>query len=575
MPPEVHTREDLDTRLAQLAGWRTATRDDVGVAERLVETREMDLIFPLSSAAFFDELFHYIGEIGAYRLLENLDPKERHGALYPFIQFVLFTLMRCVGGVQSMLATRELLLADEALMHQLGFNATQIQKGSTERGLSRRKEPVQIRGPFSFETVADNIVRIGPQKLAAMLNGAVACLAKAGMFPRQIDAILDATDNEATPTYEMDDPRPEEQRKADPLAVPKVTREKRPDVRANRHAKKIEVTVFGWKVWVVWEPKSKIPLAIMIDGINEPENKHAYAVLAQARANVAGHAVIRSVALDRGYLDGDLLSQIEADIPTIYIPAKSDMTITAEARSQARQAQELAALGKTLPNCTYQERVEKIARGAGKNKVIEERTTTVVRITGLSCDWWQPGGRSSAQYSKGFQSKPVNATVVLCWDGAQKEEDKEVVILDTDPSKEAFVGFDAYDHRSLIENTCNREAKEAWHLEAHPKRSEAGMRVQTYFVFFCMAIIAGFRVAHQKAEEAERRGEDTGMRRYRRNLAAQNRDKVAVFCGDQFGIYRNYEAMLLVGVPVRKAMQMGESTHSVLERVRARAASSA
>lgn len=575
MPREASTREELRTRLAQLTGWRTATRDDVGVAEHLVQTREMDIVHPLGEAAFFDELFQYIKEIGAYGLLESLDPQERRGALYPFIQFVLFTLMRCVGGVQSMLATHDLLLTDQGLMRVLGFNAAQIQHGSTDRGLSRRTEPVQIRGPFSFETVADNIVRIGPQRLAGLFNGAIACLAQQGLFPPKIDAVLDATDNEATPTYEMDDPRPEEQKQADPLPVPSVKRDKRPDVRANKHAKKIEVRVYGWKVWIVWEPRSQIPLALAIDGINVSDNEHAYAVLAQARANVAGHAVIRSVALDRGFLDGDLLSRIDADGLIVYIPAKSNMDITAEARSRAREAQSLASQGKTLPGCTYQERIEKIKRGAGKNALIEERTTIVVRITGLACDWWQPGGSSSAENSKDFEPKLVNATVVLRWDAGVNEQDKEPVLLDTDPSKKAFVGFDAYDNRSVIENTCNREAKEAWHLEGHPKRSEAGMRVQTYFVFFCMAIMVGFRVARQKAEEAERRRQDTGMRRYRRELAARNYNKVAVFCGEHFGIYDNNDLMLLLGIRVRELELLGESVQSVLERIRAHAASTA
>ena len=61
--------------------------------------------------------------------------------------------------------------------------------------------------------------------------------------------------------------------------------------------------------------------------------------------------------------------------------------------------------------------------------------------------------------------------MVLQWDGAPKDAEKEVVILDTDPSTDAFTGFDAYDDRSLIENQCNREAKESWFLEHHPKRS--------------------------------------------------------------------------------------------------------
>ncbi len=233
----------------------------------------MDQVSPLNEAAFFDELFHFVRAIGAWELLESLDPGTRAGALYPFIRFVLVTIMRCVGGVASMLATRDVLLTDEALMGVVGFNAVQVRDGSNDRGSSRRTRPVEIRGPFSYETVADNIVGVPKEQLVALLNGVIRCLAKQGVFPKRIDAVLDATDDEATPTYQTDDGR----------VVPSVTREKRPDVRANRHAKKIKVTVFGWKVWVVWEPVSRIPLAIALDDINVADNAHAYAVVALIR----------------------------------------------------------------------------------------------------------------------------------------------------------------------------------------------------------------------------------------------------------------------------------------------------
>ena len=360
------SRKELQTRLAELSSWQTATRDDAQVASALHETRTMDQVYPLSEAAFFDELFHYLREIGAWELLEDLDPKNREGALYPFLTFVLVTIMRCVGGVQSMLATRDVLLTDEALMGVLGFNAAQVRDGSNDRGLSRRTKPVEIRGAFSYETVADNIVAVGKDKLVAMFNGVVRCLAKQGIFPKRIDALLDATDDEATPGYETDDGK----------EVPSVTREKRPDVRANRPAKKTKVTVFGWKVWVVWEPVSRIPLAIAIDGINVADNEHAYEVVAQARKNVEGYATIRSVALDRGFLDGNLLSKIDGEGAIVYLPAKSNLTITTDAREIARRAEALAAQGRALEGTTYKERVEKVQRGAGKNATAGSRWAT-------------------------------------------------------------------------------------------------------------------------------------------------------------------------------------------------------
>src|SRR3989304_1727847 len=47
MPREAANRKDLRTRLADLSGWQTATRDDAAVAQWIHETRAMDQVDPL------------------------------------------------------------------------------------------------------------------------------------------------------------------------------------------------------------------------------------------------------------------------------------------------------------------------------------------------------------------------------------------------------------------------------------------------------------------------------------------------------------------------------------------------
>lgn len=543
-------------RLAEVAGWNTSTRDDTRVVTELHSSRVIDSVHALDHIAFFDEFFHYVRERGLWPDLEGLDPKTRKGPLYPFIQFVMMTIMRCVGGVQSMLAMHDLLLTDEALMAVVGFNADQVKHGANRRGEDRRKEPVEVQGALSYETIADNLVTIELAKLEKLFNAAIRALAAQGVFPKKIDAVLDATDDEATPTYVTDGGG----------EVPHVRREKRPDVRANRHAQKVEVTVYGWKVWVVWEPTSRVPLAIKIDAINVADNTHALAALLQARDNVLGYATLCSVALDRGFLDGKLLSAIERERITIYIPARADMHVTREARGIARRAVAAHARGSSLDGARVASRDREVTRGAGKNarKIVE--TTELVLVEALDCDWWGPDGDSSKSNAKDFVPHKVRAVVVMRWDGAPKGEEREVVLLTTDASNDPFVAFDAYDDRSLIENTCNREAKESWWLERHPKRSEAGVRVQAYFVFLCMALVAGFRAHRSASDEAERRGQDTGIARYRRQLAVSNRDRLLVIIGAHYAVLRSYEFALLLGVSVRDRQALGETVEGVLRR---------
>jgi len=543
-------------RLAEVAGWTTATRNDAAVVASLHRDKVIDGVHALDEVAFFDMFFHYLRERGLWPELEGLDPGTRKGPLYPFLQFVLMTIMRCVGGVQSMLAMHDLLLTDEAMMARLGFNAHQVARGTNLRGEDRRKEPVEIRGALSYETIADAIVTIELSKLEHLFNAAIRTLAAQGLFPKRIDAVLDTTDDEATPTYRTDSG----------AEVPRVTREKRPDVRANRSAQKVEVTVYGWKVWLVWEPVSKVPLAMKIDAINVSDNEHALAVLRQAQQNVRGHATLRSVALDRGFLDGKLLDEIERDGVVIYIPARSDMRVTCDARAIARMALEAHTRGRTVDGARVASRDREVTRGAGKKARTAVETTELVKIDAIDCDWWCPEGDSSKSNAKGFVPHRVGAVVVTRWDGVPKAEAREVVLLTTDPNADPFAAFDAYDDRSLIENTCNREAKESWWLERHPKRSESGVRVQAYFVFLCMALVAGFRAHRSATDEAERRGQDTGMTRYRRQLLASNRDRLLVLIGAQYALLRSYEFALLLGVTVRQREPLGDTTESVLRR---------
>jgi len=44
-----------------------------------------------------------------------------------------------------------------------------------------------------------------------------------------------------------------------------------------------------------------------------------------------------------------------------------------------------------------------------------------------------------------------------------------------------------------------------------------------------------------------------------------------LFCGDHFGIFKNYEVFLLVGISVREHVLMGEPAETVLARYRAKA----
>ena len=78
-----------------------------------------------------------------------------------------------------------------------------------------------------------------------MFNGVIRALAKAGVFAAKVTGIVDATDLETTAQYE---------------GCGQVTRKRKmTDKRGQVH--EIEVTVYGWKLIVLIEARTKIPLA--------------------------------------------------------------------------------------------------------------------------------------------------------------------------------------------------------------------------------------------------------------------------------------------------------------------------
>jgi hypothetical protein len=85
-------------------------------------------------------------------------------------------------------------------------------------------------------------------------------------------------------------------------------------------------------------------------------------------------------------------------------------------------------------------------------------------------------------------------------------------------------------------------------------------------VFLCMALVEGFRACRSVSDKAERRGQETGISRYRRALQQSNRDRLLVLIGAQYAIVRNYEFALLLGAKVRLHEDPGETVEQVLAR---------
>jgi hypothetical protein len=385
------TRHEITQNLAERLCWEVARRDDSRVARRLFRKQEVDGVYRLDEGAVLDAFFHFLQSIGVMALVEEVHGAAIHREMLPFVQYVLLYGVKTLFGIQRINALPSLLFSDEALMQLVGFNAQQVRQGICQRGATTRQGE-RLPGPICPDTLAKNIVKWHLRDLEAVFNGSIRALAKAGVFGKRVTGIADGTDLETTERY-----------RGCGQATRKVRIE---DKHGQRHD--IEVTVYGWKVLLLIDAVTKMPLAVKVGQIQEHEALWARALVTQARMTLAGEARLAKVVFDRGFLDGPTRWWLNQQGLRFVVPAKTNMAVTAEARAQAAAGEDL----------TVGRRVHTRRHGQGKTAWTERVETEVVGMTALTTDdqYGTPahGGQATR---RDCQANPINAVVVRQWQG--------------------------------------------------------------------------------------------------------------------------------------------------------------
>ena len=177
-------------------------------------------------------------------------------------------------------------------------------------------------GPICPDTLANNVVQRNLRDLEALFNGVIRALAQAGVFGKRVTGIMDGTDLETPHSYQ---------------GCGQVTRKRRIEDKWGR-VQEIEVTVYGWKVLLLIDAVTKIPLAVKVVQIQEHEALWTRALVTQSQANLAGHARLHKVVFDRGFLAGTDLWWLDQHGITFVVPAKDNMAVTVDARALRRRA---------------------------------------------------------------------------------------------------------------------------------------------------------------------------------------------------------------------------------------------
>ena len=518
-------------RIAERLTWCIAHRDQAGIAKDLAEGKDISEVYGLGEAGLFDEFFYFLDQFGIMDLFLGLDPQHtQRSSNITFPAVILIYVMRIVAGLAFFWHIHPVLLRSQPLMRIVGFNGTQIRDGTSQRGKKKSCAPPpnqnseqNIRGPLCPDSIAAYIQAISAHALEHFFNRVISILAAKSFFPKRIDALLDSSEIQSTELCE---------------GCGKVSKEKAPQLRHRKgRIRKVMETVFGFKLWVIWDPVSRLPLAIRFATIEHSDLDFAREVVSQAASNLAPHATIASLAIDRGFMDGPFLWWLADTMGIIfYIPAKTNMNVYKDALS-------------LLETGIAQTRERKRTIGAGKNKTTMMDHWHVVGIEGLtSAGFYGEKGSGSHENRSDFTPNPINAVVVVADPYKINNPNTDTLVILTNASvHKPLKVYDGYDARSEIENIVFREAKQAWFIQRAPRNTASAFRAHVYLTIITMALTTAFQTWMDQQDKLEQTGNETGIRKFRQKVKQENGNKLIIFDEDRYAIFDTYEVIILCG----------------------------
>jgi hypothetical protein len=528
MEQSKQTGEEIRSNMINNLSWSAAERDDSQVARAIHHGEELDAVYSLNETGLLDEFWHFLERVGIFQLVGNIRVPTIERVIIPMVQMVLLYLLKVLFGIVSMNALPVLLFSNVAAMKLVGFNAYQVFNGFTKRGdYVRKKKPKQ--GPLSSQCLSQNISKIPVEGVESFFNGCIRCLAVFGSFGAKVTGVVDGSRIETTDDYE---------------GHGTLTVERRKPQKGGGWVKFFEY-LFGWKVVVLMELDTQIPLAVKVIKIEAYEGEWLVPLVKAAQENLGEHSRIVKVVADRIFLDGVDLWELHQMGLVFVILAKAGMRVREAALAQA-------AHGK------IQSRSRTVFHGHGRFQSRETLTTQLVAVTGLN-QYVQFGPPPLPGKRRSRKDNPrLNAVVVRMWNN-RLMADRGHVYLTNGEASDAFAVFDTYDGRSLIENGLFREGKGPWVLEHAPQKNQNAVIVHVVFTMAMMALSTAYRIWSHQQQLEEQQTPQTGIAlldgegttAWRRRLIQENRDKVIVFFEDHYGIFHATEFAILAGLRIK------------------------
>jgi hypothetical protein len=529
--------------------WKVACRDDAQVAQALYAGEAIEEMHELSDAGLLDEFFVFLEEVGMLRVFEQVSVPGVKRVLVPTVQFVLLYFLKVLFGSASMNELPRILFSDLALMELVGFNAQQCEQGLTKRGDAQRQSKKK-QGPITPQCLAENISKLKQEEMEALFNQMVQRLVEWGLLSGERLVALDGSKLPTPQSYE---------------GCGKVKQTRKVKVKGQKEPVTQEYYVYGWKVLVLMDVQTRLPLAMKLVPIQEYEGRWLVPLLEQAQRNLGTHAHIGTIVIDRGYLDGQDLWQVHQLGVLFVIVGKANMAVVADAHGLA-----------TGERARVRERV--VRHGHGKTASEERLRTEVVGLEALtSYDSYGAAEQTQHAQRRDYEGQPINAVVVRRWDN-RVPKGGGTVYLTNAPVSDPFTVFDTYDWRSVIENGIFKEGKHPWHLLRFPQRTEAAVVVHSHFTLLVMGLCTAFRLWQAQVATTATSSTEVlpslssallggeGTARWRQRLREANRDKIIVFIGQAYGIFHLAEFAILTHLPLRRLPSPLGSPQAILQR---------
>lgn len=294
--------------------------------------------------------------------------------------------------------------------------------------------------------------------------------------------------------------------------------------------------IYGFKLFVLYEVKSRIIVAMNIVPANESDCNYFLPMIKKGIHN-CGKGRIELVIADRGFLDGPQLWELKNKLKIDFIiPAKAGMIIREDAIGLRKMYE-----NKPLAEWAY---------GKGKCQGYG--------VDGLRSYFeYNPAGVTDNSKTSG---SPINALVVTTWRGKAVPAEKQVVMLTSLPvEKDAASIAKKYRLRSLIENCGFRELKQAAYLKHLPRRRGKNVENAAYLhIMLCVfAHTLFYAFLGWRKKQAPKQSDGDCLRAWRRRESIKEGNKILIVVEEKYyALFEITELLDILDIKQRYRLKM-------------------